>query len=260
MSLFIILFRAVLISLIFSFLPVLLGTALFGIVGALVGLLVAGFTMLVCAFYAERSILHAYRAKEESPKGLVRSIQLAMKDENLPTPRLSVFADPSPNILVVRSLGGKGSILMSQGLIALLNEEELRAVLSWCSFRLKQRGIVFQSFCSVLAIWILSLAPTSWVSLVFSGRTLSRDEERTLSPISAVGFLILFPIARFFFRLGRPIQTSLRPADFGVGYSTAMQKIAQSISIWGPSRSQVGFPLDWIYPGSEKMLLSKIVQ
>lgn len=230
----IILVRLLGISIVLSAPFVLVGTLIYPGVGSLYGLALAGAMILGIAAFSERAMRRAYRANSTPPKGLQKTLQMAAgKRKQLPL--ISVFADPVPNALVIRSLGGNGSLLLSQGLITLLNERELRAILELCLKRLDSTGITFQSFCKILAVWSLSFSPRPWVSLVFSGRTLSLKEEKLLSPVSAIGFLILFPLARFLTKLGR---SPTHEAEFnGVDeiYSAALEKASMTIYRYGSS-------------------------
>jgi hypothetical protein len=211
--------------------------------------------MLFIAWKSEYIVARVHRASSVIPDGLHRTLELALSgDIEKQWPHLLVFSDPSPNALIIRSWGGSGTILVSQGLVALLNEEELRAILQLCVLRLKEPGIAFQSFCFIFALGALSFAPRPWVNLVFTGRTLPRVEERLLGPCSALGFLVLFPVVRFFLYFGRSPIRSRTTSQLGGIYSAAMQKVAQAIHIWGPGKNYGIFSLYFIHPNSGEML------
>ena len=236
MSLWMILLRTFFIFTLFSVFPGLVGFILFGITGAALGISFSSLGLVAFAFYSEKGMPKAYHAHLETSKGLSRSLALVGVEKQEKPPQVFIFPDPLPQLLVVRSLGGSGTLLMSQGLMVLLNEEELRAVLGRSLFHLQERGLVFQSFCSILAIWILGFAPRSWRGLIFGGRTLEGSEERNLGSISALGFLILFPVVRLLLKLSKPAKAQKKAAEWGSAYSKALKKISQSIAILGPSR------------------------
>jgi hypothetical protein len=234
-----------------------IGRLVSGVPGARYGLAGALAVQFILFVISERGIARAARASVAAvPAGLHRSLEIVMEGEGGATPRFAVFEDPSPNAMVARSLGGTGLILVSRGLIALLNEHELRAVLSLCVKRTREPGIRFRSFCALLMVWMLALAPRPWVDLVFAGRPLARSEELRLSPVSAIAFLIFFPVSRFFLSAGRPVRQELDPDSYaGEAWSSAAHKISQSISMWGPTKSPGAFFLYLIDPGSRRMLL-----
>lgn len=260
MDLLLLFFRFVLMSLICSIPGILMGLAFFGPMGGCCGLGISLLGLCCGSLWSERGVSRAHSIEPNTPQGLDRSLEVAahsisaILEISEPLPRLLVFADPSPNALAVRSLGGRGTILLSQGLISLLNEDELREVLILCLLRLKQSSIVFQSFCAILAIWALGFAPRPWVNLVFAGKTLSTREEQLLSPVSGVGFLVFFPVARFIFNLGKPVFSFKMQISLRNKYLTTVQKIAQTIHIWSPGKRQAAFFLYLIDPESGKML------
>jgi hypothetical protein len=248
--------RLIFISILLMIPPALIGSAILGREGVIVGIILALTGIFVIAIGAEKGIILAHGATIEIPKGLKRSLEKILEELYQKKLRILIYPDPTPNALVIRSFGGSGTVLLSQGLVALLNEEEVRSVLRLCLVRIREPGIVFQSFCSLLAVWSLSFAPRLWVNLVFAGRTLTRIEERLLSPISAIGFLVLFPFARFLLNLGRPPFRGQTLHGLGGASSSAIQKISQAVHLWGPGRTQGAFSLYLIDPVSGQMLFS----
>lgn len=232
-----------------------LGGAFFGIKGAILGTVIVWLGLFFAALWAEKGIARAHGATSQVPKGLARSLdRVLMEEKSSLRPRVMVYSDASPNALAIASLGGPGTILLSQGLIALLNEEELRVVLLLCLSRLKESGIRFQSFCSILAVWALGFAPPAWVGLVFSGKVLSKSDEGLLHPPAVVGFLVVFPLARLFLRLGKPVRKYENPGKSNEFYAAALQKIVHAIQIWGPGKNQGAFSLYFVNPGSGQVL------
>lgn len=199
-----------------SLLSLLARLALFGIVtvspfallGLAVGhtlgfacawLLLALFLVTGCAVYAESGICRLYRARRDVPDSLRRSLDRVLASLGGGAPRVVSFCDPAPQALVVRGLGRRGTILLSEGLLGALTEDELRTVLSVGVSRLRSRGICFQSLCAWLAHLTLELAPESWLQLIFG-------EVRwhpNLGALGAVRFLILFSVAKFYVGVGR---------------------------------------------------------
>jgi heat shock protein HtpX len=248
--------RLALFGLICSLPALVLGTALGGCSGAFIGVVLSLGSVLLVALTSEYLIAKVYQARAEIPRGLSRSLELTLS--NIPgkrkLPKLLIYSDPAPNILVIRSLGGSGSVLVSQGLIALLNEEELRAVFQFCLGRISTLGIVFQSVCSLLALWILTVSPHTWVNLVFVGRTLPSREEALLSPFSALSFFVLFPLAQFFLNLGRFPKRRKEISQPESTFSRAMQKISLSIHIWGAGKRYGTSSLHLLHPNVGEML------
>jgi len=220
--------------------------------GALAGL---GFWIFLM-FLAERGIRLSIGAKEDLPAGVCRSAEMATAGNPDELPRIIVYEEAAPNAIVARSFGSRGTVFLSQGLIALLDEQELRAVIQMAKARVRSPGIVLQTFCAFLSVLLLLMAPKQWSKLFFSGRPLHRGEEQMLSPFSVFRFLLVFPATRFFLsasHMPRDLQIASETRDAAV---SALRKIARSVSIWGPTRSPGTLFLCLIDPGTDQMLVS----
>jgi hypothetical protein len=203
-----------------------------------------GFLTLSVLFLAEKITVRIYKGKLGKTHGLSRTLERAAQEGRDSQLSLYVFPDPLPDALCLRSLGSQGTILVSQGLLSILNEQELRAVLRRCMKKVSHPGIYFLSFYTVLSIIILKLAPRSWADLIFSGKPLTRLDEFKLSPGTGILFVILFPLIQMLLDLSRlpfPKSNSKRPDSFEEPYLTALQKISKSNRIFKMSQGLRSF-------------------
>src|SRR4051812_1101870 len=99
----------------------------------------------------ERRLRKIHGAKGPTPIGLKRSLSRVVARLGGQTPKIFVFSEVSPCAVVGRRFGGKGTILLSQGTIALLTEDELRAVIEACVHRTRERGIAIKTLAAILA-------------------------------------------------------------------------------------------------------------
>lgn len=95
-------------------------------------------------------------------------------------PRILISRDPLPRAWILRAAGGTGRILLTQGLLALLNEEELRAVLRCAVIRLAGARMPYRTFCASLAARLDLFLPRGG-----------------LTPLKAIVGCMLYPLARF---------------------------------------------------------------
>jgi heat shock protein HtpX len=197
------LLRRISVFLLVLALPVaLLGAALARVRGLIVAETLLFVFLFLAAIRSEIGILKIYAVREEEPLGARRSLERVlarMSGATAAKPRVRVFNDTVPQALVARGLGSSGSILLSEGLLGILSEQELRELLEACVTRLRGRGMVFQSLCAWMAHRVLELAPRSWIELLFGEL---RWSER-LGALSALRFLALASIARFFVSLSK---------------------------------------------------------
>jgi Zn-dependent protease with chaperone function len=210
------------------------GGALAGVRGAVGGLVLAAASELAAFLLAERIQCLAHSAQTELPAGLSRTVErvaaaLGPATPGPNMPRIRVFSDPAPSALVARSLGGHGTVLVSQGLLALLDEEELRDVLRALLLGARARGIVVRSASAALASAVLGLAPKRWSRLVFGGAP--GGPAGSAGPGAALAFAAFFPPARFYLSMSRPIGNPPLPG------SSARRRLAEAVSRLGPGCS-----------------------
>jgi hypothetical protein len=197
----------------------------------------------------EQRFTRLCRAAPRLSEGFQLTIRRAFEDLPLPWPLVRVFPSALPQFAVVRSWGGAGSVFVSEGLAALLSEEELRAVLRWCALRCARPGLSLQSLFGQMAIWAFSCIPEGWRSTVLEQALprfdrSSSKEVRGLRPWSSLRFLVFFPFANGFFRLS---QFNLRPEPdlrlagaelhrsmpaLSEHWFSAMRKISRAAQTW----------------------------
>ncbi len=238
-----ILFRFLILALLVMFPGVLIGFALWELRGAALG---AGtMIMILCAalFGSEWNLKRISEAESQVPPGLLRSYELTLDGNISGAPHLKIYSDPFPRIFVARSFGGRGTILLSQGMIALMREEDLRLIFGLLVNRARNPAVVFRSFCGTLATWALKFTPKAWKDLVFSNPPFSAGEQKLLTPLSALKSFLPLTLALFFYKLGT-IQKSLK-SEMCEGQLEALRKLEQSDRFWGshPTHGVLSFYL-----------------
>lgn len=259
-----ILARSLLVLLVLTAPVAAIGFWLQSSVGAAAGAIAGALFWVFVMFWAEHGIRLSIGAKEEMPAGVLRTSIVAASSLPYQAPRVVVYEETAPNAIVARSFWSRGTVMVSQGLIALLDEQELRAIIRLAHARARSPGIVLQTFCAFFSVLLFLLVPQSWSKLFFSGRPLHRGEEQLLSPASMLRFLLIFPATRFFLNASQMPRDLIitnwptGPNGNGDAAISALHKIARSVSIWGPTRSPGTWFLCLIDPGTDQMLLSPI--
>jgi Zn-dependent protease with chaperone function len=182
--------------------------------------------LLWMSFSAEGLLRRLLHVQDEVPAPLTRSLAAVCYERGETPPSVAFFRDPAPQILAVKSLRSEGTIFVSQGLIAVLDEEELRDILQQTLGRLQSPDMLVRSLAATLAIRALRISPPAWVSLFFGGQTLAFQQASQGSALSFIRFSILLPWVRFFLARSIPLQRELRRGD-------ALQKIEGLIGSGG---------------------------
>jgi heat shock protein HtpX len=177
---------------------VLVGSV-FGRGGLFIGLAFALVMNGTAYFYGDKLALAAAQAQEVTPSEAPMLHQLAdrlAQQYRVPKPRVYVSPDPSPNAFATGRNPSHAAICVNEGLIRILNQDELYGVLAHEFAHVRNRDILISSVVAVMAGAITLL---SQFALFFGGGQDERD-----NPLGIVGVLlivILGPIAALLIQL-----------------------------------------------------------
>src|SRR5262245_24256331 len=179
------------------------GNLLFGRMGLVLGLGLALVMNGTAYFFGDKMALAAAQAREVSPAEAPMLHALADRlatQYRVPKPRVYVSPDPSPNAFATGRNPHHASIAVNQGLLQILDQEELYGVLAHEFAHVRNRDILISSVVAVLAGAITLLAQLGQFGLFFGG---GRDEEDQ-SPLGLIGvllFVVLGPLAAVLIQL-----------------------------------------------------------
>jgi heat shock protein HtpX len=164
--------------------------------GMLLALAFAAVLNFVSYFYSDKIALKMYRAqpvtREELPRAYAAVERLTQKI-GIPMPKIYVIPNDSPNAFATGRNPQHASVAVTQGILNLLNDEELEGVLAHELGHVNNRDILISSVAATVAGAITMLASMGRFAFMFGGMG-SRDERRG-GGIGALFMLILAPIA-----------------------------------------------------------------
>lgn len=213
----------------------------FGKVGIWIGFLLSGLSIALSLCLSEFVMIQVLGKSDRNFTGLYTSLDLVVKELGGRVPRLIVFPDPIPEAFGLRSFFGRGTLLMSQGLVGLLDEKELRTVMKICVIRMRHPFVIFQGLCSVGLVLSTRLAPRSWVDLVFLKKPLASIQSHRLNSLSALRFVLAFPVIRFFLIMGKAPSKASQEGELCVGQISAMRKMNEATRIFGGGSNEIAF-------------------
>ena len=156
-------------------------------------------------WFSDRIALAAARAHEVSPAEAPMLYRLADRlavQYGVPRPKVYVSPDPSPNAFATGRNPKHAAISVNEGLLRILDEEELYGVLAHEFGHVRNRDILISSVVAVIAGAITLLANIAQWGLMFGGYGGRNDREQGGGgAIVALLTIILAPIAALLIQL-----------------------------------------------------------
>jgi len=174
-----------------SALLLLIGEALGGAGGLAVGFVFAVVTNFASYWFSDKIVLRMYGAREADPGSrLVRIVTALAQRAGLPQPRCYIIPEPSPNAFATGRNPEHAAVAATEGILQLLDDEELEGVLAHELAHVKHRDILTSSIAATIAAAIMMV---SRFAMFFGGA--SDDDRRGGNPIALLLTIILAPIA-----------------------------------------------------------------
>ncbi|HTV64865.1 MAG TPA: zinc metalloprotease HtpX [Bryocella sp.] len=150
----------------------------------------------VSYFFSDKLALAAYRAQPVTREQLPRAYEVVERltqKMGIPMPKMYVIPTESPNAFATGRNPDHASVAMTEGILNLLNDEELEGVLAHELGHVRNRDILISSVAATLAGAITLLARMGyWASLFGGGQ---REDREGGGGFVALLMLILAPIA-----------------------------------------------------------------
>jgi heat shock protein HtpX len=167
--------------------------------GMLIALAIAVAMNFFSYFYSDKLALSMYRAQPATREQLPRVysvVEQMTQRIGLPMPKIYVIPSESPNAFATGRNPQHASVAVTQGILNLLNDEELAGVLAHELGHVRNRDILTSSIAATLAGAITILAQTGRFAMIFGGYGGGgNDRDRNGGGITALFMLILAPIA-----------------------------------------------------------------
>lgn len=179
------------------------GHALGGQGGMILALVVAGLMNFGAYWWSDKIVLRIFGAREvsegEAPGlyGLVRDL---VRRADLPMPKVYLIPQAAPNAFATGRNPDHAALAVTEGLMSLLDREELAAVIAHELGHVKNRDTFVMTVAATIAGAVSMLANIAHWGLIFGGGR-SSDGEGRGHPLAGLLGVILAPIAAMLIQL-----------------------------------------------------------
>lgn len=241
--------------------------------GGQIGLVIAFIFALVMNggsyWYSDKIVLSLYRARElkyEDAPDLHGIVERLSQQAGIPKPKICLIPSQNPNAFATGRDPEHAAVAVTEGILRLLNRDELEGVVAHELSHIKNRDILIGSIAATLAGVIMMLASMARWAALFGG--FGRDNEEggggivgliamaVLAPIAAM--LIQFAISRS--REYLADETGAFVSGNPQGLARALEKLSRSAQRLpleaGPATAQATAHMFIVNPLSKKSIVS----
>src|SRR5256886_10297033 len=190
-------FKTAMLLAVLTTMLVLLGGAFGGRQGMLVAFVLALVMNLGSYWFSDKIVLAIYGAQpidEARAPGLYAIVRRLTTRASLPMPRVYLIPTDTPNAFATGRNPQHAAVAVTEGIMRLLNDEELEGVLAHELAHVKNRDVLISTIAATLAGAITYLAHMAQWAAMFGGRS-SDDEERGGHPLALILMAVLAPAA-----------------------------------------------------------------
>src|SRR5437660_12182569 len=209
-----------------------IGRAFGGERGMLFALIFAAVLNFVSYFFSDKIALSMYRAqpvtREELPR-VYQVVERLTQKIGIPMPKIFVIPTDSPNAFATGRNPNHASVAVTQGILNLLNDEELEGVLAHELGHVRNRDILISSIAATVAGAITYLAEIARWGMIFGGYERDRD-SRGGGGFGALLMLLLAPVVRALIQLAVSRSREYQADETGAHFTGNPYALASALA------------------------------
>jgi heat shock protein HtpX len=199
--------------------------------GMLIALVVAAVMNFISYFFSDKIALAMYRAQPVTRDQLPRAYQIVERltqRVGIPMPKIYVIPTDSPNAFATGRNPAHASVAVTQGILSLLNDEELEGVLAHELGHVRNRDILISSVAATIAGAVTYLAEIARWGMIFGG--FERDRDDRGGGFGALLMLILAPLAAMLIQLAVSRSREYQADETGAHFTGNPYALASALA------------------------------
>jgi heat shock protein HtpX len=199
------------------------------------GMVIAFFFAIAMNFgsywFSDKIVLRLYRARsvsESEAPGLYAMVRELAQQAGLPMPKVCIIPSESPNAFATGRNPEHAVVAVTQGIMNLLDKDELKGVLAHELAHVKHRDILIGSIAATLAGAIMMIASFARWAALFGGVG-GRDDDNGGGVIGLIAMSILAPLAAMLIQMAISRSREYAADAAGAGYAGNPQGLARAL-------------------------------
>ena len=214
-------FKATILLAVMTALIVLAGQMMGGTGGMIIALFLAARMNFFSYWFSDKIVLRMYKAVEVTPEETPQVYEIVRRlavRAGLPMPRIYVIPEKSPNAFATGRNPEHAVVAVTEGLLELMNREEIEGVLAHELAHIKNRDILIGSIAATLAGAIMVIAGMARWSAIFGGSR-NNDDEGGGGVIGLIVMSIVAPFAAMLIQMAISRSREYIADETGAGFA-----------------------------------------
>src|SRR6184192_2633666 len=200
--------------------------------GLVAALILAAVMNFVSYFFSDKIALAMYNAKPVTREQLPRVynvVERMTQRIGLPMPKIYVIPNDSPNAFATGRNPSHASVAVTEGILNLLDDEELEGVLAHELGHVRNRDILISSIAATVAGAITYVSEIGRWGMIFGGYERDRD-SRGGGGFGALLMLLLAPVAAALIQLAVSRSREYQADETGAHFTGNPYALASALS------------------------------
>jgi len=211
------------------------GQMLGGRQGMVIALIFAAGMNFFSYWYSDKIVLRMYRAEEidaRNASNLYEVVKQLSQRAGLPMPRVYRIPQEAPNAFATGRNPEHAVVAVTDGLLKMMNKDELRGVLAHEMAHIKDRDILIGSIAATMAGAIMLLASMARWSAIFGGMR-NDDEGGGGGIIGLIAMSVIAPLAAMVIQMAISRSREYLADRVGAGISQSPEGLARALEKLG---------------------------